>query len=462
MFNCIIPIVVVQMVKLTFYGGVGEIGGNKILLEDKRTRIFFDFGQSFSFGADYFTGWLGPRSVNGLGDYFELGLLPRIRGLYAERLLASTDLDYAKPEFDAVFLSHAHFDHIDHIRFLDPEIPVHLGAGTKLFLQCMEETSGSCGYGEHRYRTFRTGNKIEVDDITVEPFHVDHSIPAAYGFLIDTSEGTVAYTGDLRVHGPRRDMTEEFVARAREREPVALICEGTRMVEAENRQNYSEPEVESLSTEIVSSTDKAVFVTHYSRDMDRFRSFHNVAKKCARNIVISPKTAHLLSKLVEDRRLSFPDPLKDENILVYYRRKKSGKFDESDYYVWERKFMDKMVTHDFVSKNQRKLIIDLEFYQFAELIDIQPETGSHFIHSMSEPFSEEDIEDGVMRNWLDHFGLHFHQLHASGHLTRDQLVALIKLIRPSRIFPVHTENPQLFKKISENVKIVRAGEKYAL
>jgi len=58
------------MVKLTFYGGVNEIGGNKILLEHRKTRIFLDFGQSFTFGTDYFTGWLGPRPVNGLGDYF--------------------------------------------------------------------------------------------------------------------------------------------------------------------------------------------------------------------------------------------------------------------------------------------------------------------------------------------------------------------------------------------------------
>ena len=33
---------------LTFYGGVNEIGGNKILLEDKDTRVFLDFGKSFS------------------------------------------------------------------------------------------------------------------------------------------------------------------------------------------------------------------------------------------------------------------------------------------------------------------------------------------------------------------------------------------------------------------------------
>jgi ribonuclease J len=55
-----------RMVKLTFYGGVNQIGGNKILLEDRKTRVFFDFGQSFTFGADYFMGWLAPRAGNGL------------------------------------------------------------------------------------------------------------------------------------------------------------------------------------------------------------------------------------------------------------------------------------------------------------------------------------------------------------------------------------------------------------
>jgi len=169
-----------------------------------------------------------------------------------------------------------------------------------------------------------------------------------------------------------------------------------------------------------------------------------------------------LSKLVSDKRLSFPDPIKDENILVYYRRKKSGRFDERDYYVWERKFMDKMVNHEFVHKNQREVLMDLGFNQFAELIDIRPDAGSHFIHSMSEPFSEEDIEDAVMHNWLDHFGMQFHQLHASGHMNRNQLTDFINYVKPKRIFPVHTENQQLFKKISNKAQTIKRGKEYEI
>jgi ribonuclease J len=450
------------MVKLRFYGGVNEIGGNKILLEDRKTKVFFDFGQSFSFGADYFTGWLGPRAINGVGDYFAFNLLPRVSGLYSKEMLSSTDFPYAEPEVNAVFLSHAHFDHVTHIQFLDPKIPIYVGVGTKLLMESMEETSCFCDYGEHVCHKFRTKDKIKIDDITVEPVHVDHSIPAAYGFVVHTSEGAVVYTGDLRMHGPRKDLTEDFMEEAKACEPIALICEGTRMVDVEKRKNYSEDQVKQLTDNVVSSTNEMVFAMRYSRDLDRFRSFYEVAKKNGRQIVISPKTAYLLSKLLDDEHLNLPDPLKDNCILVYYKRKKSGVFDERDYYSWERKFMNKMVTHDFVHKNQSKLLMDLDFYQFTELIDIKPNPGSPFVHSMSEPFSEEDIEDEVMHNWIDHFEMHFHQLHASGHMNKEELVQTINHIQPKRVFPVHTENQQLFKEYCNNVQVLERETEYLL
>jgi ribonuclease J len=450
------------MVILTFYGGVSEIGGNKILLIDGDTGIFLDFGQSFNFGTSFFTGWLAPRKINGLRDYFEFDLLPRLKGLYSLEQLKTTDLPYTKPRIDAVFLSHAHFDHINHIEFLDSEIPVYLGEGTKLFLEAMEETSSFCDYGKHRFQTFRTGDRITIQDIVVEPIHVDHSIPAAYGFLIHTSEGTIAYTGDLRAHGPRKDMTQQFIEKARASEPVAMICEGTRVVEFEKRRNYSEGQVLELSNEIASSTKKIVFATHYSRDMDRLRTFYTTAKNNDRKMVVSPKTAHLLGRLVEDTRLDLPNPIKDENVQVYYKRKKTGEFDEKDYFVWEREFLDKKATYKSIQENQGKLIMDLDFYQFGELIDINPHPGSHFIHSMSEPFSEEDIEDQVMHNWLDHFQMQFHQLHASGHMNKSQILNMINYIKPERVFPIHTENQDLFEAAGSTVQAIAYGKEYML
>jgi mRNA degradation ribonuclease J1/J2 len=85
---------------------------------------------------------------------------------------------------------------------------------------------------------------------------------------------------------------------------------------------------------------------------------------------------------------------------------------------------------------------------------------------MSEPFSEEDIEDTVMHNWLDHFKLRFHQVHASGHMSKDQLIGMVKEINPKQAFPVHTENAELFKKFMGNasgqVLLVEKFKEYQL
>ena len=63
---------------------------------------------------------------------------------------------------------------------------------------------------------------------------------------------------------------------------------------------------------------------------------------------------------------------------------------------------------------------------------------------MSEPFSEDDVDDAVLHRWLEHFGLSYHQMHASGHCSMTELTDVIRTIGPRTVFPVHTEHPEAF------------------
>jgi ribonuclease J len=57
-----VKIVVKEGTTLTFYGGVDEIGGNKILLQDRGTRVFFDFGMSFAMKKQFYSPpFLSPK-----------------------------------------------------------------------------------------------------------------------------------------------------------------------------------------------------------------------------------------------------------------------------------------------------------------------------------------------------------------------------------------------------------------
>ena len=60
------------MIKLSFYGGVNESGGNKIPLEDGDTRIFLDFGMSFNKQAAYWAEYMTPRKLNGTWTLYNL------------------------------------------------------------------------------------------------------------------------------------------------------------------------------------------------------------------------------------------------------------------------------------------------------------------------------------------------------------------------------------------------------
>jgi len=105
-------------VKIEILGGEKEIGGNKILVEHKGTRILLDFGMSFGQAGKYFSEFLQPRKGAALTDFFELGLLPDKKGFYRQDYLDHMDRPKEEREVDAVFLSHAHADHAQYIHFL--------------------------------------------------------------------------------------------------------------------------------------------------------------------------------------------------------------------------------------------------------------------------------------------------------------------------------------------------------
>jgi ribonuclease J len=428
-----------QKTTLTFYGGVDEIGGNKILLKDRDTKVFFDFGMSFAMKKLFYSPpFLSPKTGKSLQEF---GILPRLDGVYK--------FDEKKPDIDAIFISHGHLDHSAYLSFVKREIPVYCGETTLTILRAQSEMRRAdleFDIEDLSFKTFRTGTKIHVDNLEVEPVHVDHSVPGAYGFVIQTSNGAVVYTGDFRQHGAKCEMTNDFIEKARDAEPSAVVTEATNMTGASVS---SEAEVENKLDSIVKQADGIVLAEFAHADVDRLNSFFRVAKKNQRCLAISQKQAYLLKALCDDKGLNLPD-LGDESILIFRKSK-------STRYKWEeqieKQYPDKVKNAFELSKQQCKVVLAMSFYDLEELVDLQPNPGSCYVLSASEPFNEEmEIDFGRLINWLQHYGLPQYHIHVSGHIMPLQLKSALKDINASTIFPVHTENAELFIKFIRNIR----------
>ena len=441
--------------KVTFLGGVREIGGNKIIVEDGGDRILLDFGRSFSDRTkDYYVNYLSPRGSSYTKDLLEFGLLPRVEGLYDPVDLDGTGLKERTPFVRGLFLSHPHTDHVQYIDLLDPRIPLHVGKVTKTVLDVMATTGKSWKPGEKSWSLFQDGKGVKVGSLEVVPYPVDHSIPGAYGFLVHTSEGCLVYTGDFREHGPRASETRTFLDAAAKEKPVAMLSEGTRLG-PDKRKEFTEEQVGTEASQVLRRSRNIALATCYPRDVDRLVSLYEAARASQRDFVVSTRTAYLLKQVAPHAKLRAPIPGKSPGLLVYDRQlQKTGR--------WEREFLDDALTCDQVAKRGKGVLLQLDLWQFPELIDIRPPKGSPFIHSMSEPFSEEDVEDEVMRRWLDHFGMPLHQLHASGHCSGAELLETVKDVKPKTLFPIHTEHPEAFQGNGINVELPEVGKSYAL
>ncbi len=483
------------MTKLTFYGGAGEIGGNKFLLEEGGAKVYLDFGEPFDFGSEYLypEKYLDLRDADGLAPHFELGLMPKTKRLYSEEMLKHTDLPYEKPDVDAVFISHHHSDHVGELKYLDPSIAVHMGHGTKAIMDAYAYLYPSFGkYGEHDCRTFGSGDRIDVKGLCFRPIHVEHSTPGAYGYVIERDGGNIVFTGDLRMHGQASEMTEEFVKEAEKANPAVMLCEGTRMPvpgEEKEEKNYTEEQVRKKVCSVIEDSKGLVFAHFAMSNVDRFRSIWDACCDCGRKLVIDPRYAYILDIMKREGIDWVPDTRDD--LCMYYKLNSKGDWDEQayqgvfrDYYgpelddswfnvtktgnrrrktgMWrcESDMGANNVTFKELRENPKDYVLFINFNKLMEMVHLQPEKAD-YIYSSSEHFleGEENLKmKRIMMNWLGHFGVKLWKAHCSGHAAPSDIKRMVKRVKPDTVVPIHTLNPEIFKDFHGDVRVVEKNQ----
>ncbi len=477
-----------QKVKITLLGGVNEVGGNMVFLEDfhYNVRIFLDFGINIKKFNEYYDRDEEPNSIE---ELWRLNLLPEGKEVFIENLYTKTHfkknqkrinnskaeekpiLEDPQSNLDGILISHPHKDHFFGLSFVNRNIPIHAGEVTKKIILAFHESSKLSirnNYSGLNWKPFRTGDTIEIKEMKIIPFHVDHSIPAAYGFIIESSAGLIVYSGDFRMHGPLSWMTHEFIKKINEmklntlikqnnighiqkhtpNKIKALLCEGTRIhkgtIESERIVKRN------LKTLFKNIPFDFILVKYDRIDWDRFRTFSNIAKHHEWKYIITEKDAYfyyLLNRGAKYKTMKNPNILNDEHLYILINR--------NVRYNWQKKIRRIMFKynkqHRFLEYNELRQLKGKFFlyitYLSNFLIDkLNPNLKGIFISSSIDPYAEE-FYDNTKRiiNILKDLGIPSYRIHASGHAMPHDLIKFVKEIAPQFLIPIHTEHPNFFK-----------------
>lgn len=484
-------------VKLTFLGGVDQVGGNAVLLEDTGfgVKILLDFGLNIGQYYEHYKRGFSPQSSE---ELIKFGLLPAptipvINNLYRSSIKSAeiTDKTSSSNEsmesLDGIVISHPHKDHYGGLPYINRAIPVYLGAVTKKIILALAESEKPAVENDFKgiiWKEFRTGENILIKQLLIVPVHVDHSVPASYGFIIYSSQGPLVYTGDFRCHGPLASMTQDFITEMLTHKSFLeflssnprpdyealhkktagkirlLLCEGTKIHKG---QIESEAVVGERITQLLETQVFQFCLVKYDRtDWDRFRTYSEMAKKYGWNFIISERDAYFYYLLNQDERYATmrnPNLLTDDHILIIkdgnallnwkslirstvYKAKKGDRFLEwSDLLSLDGNFL-LYITH---LSEELKMVLSKQTWGRGVFISTSIDQYTEEIYDNTQKLSSQLLQ----------WGIPCYQLHASGHANSHELITIVDRIKPEIVIPIHTDVPQMFKKLfsSDHTKV---------
>ncbi|MCI5714965.1 MAG: ribonuclease J [Firmicutes bacterium] len=397
--------------KISFLGGVGEIGKNMIAVEYGNDMIVIDAGLTF------------PSDD-----------MPGID-------LIIPDANYLvqnKDRIKGIIVTHGHEDHIGAIPYLLQNVNVPIYA-TRLTCALIENKLKEHKKIKAKLISIKPKQVLKLGVFSIEVIKVTHSIGGAVGFAITTPAGTYFHTGDFKLDYTPIDNEVMDLARLSElgKKGVLLLTADSTNAERPGF-SISEAKVGKTLDNIFSQNkQKRIIVATFASNIYRVQQLLNIAEKYGRKVAFSGRsminvceTASKLGDLKFNKGniidITRVDKYPDNEICIL----STGTQGEA------RSALTRMAEGDFnkIEIGDNDLII---------------------LSSSAIPGNEKAINNVI--NLLYKKGAEviyesLAEVHTSGHANQEELKTIHALLKPKFFMPVHGE----FRHLKAHANIAEA------
>jgi len=388
-----------KKIKISFLGGVGEIGKNMTCIEYGEDMIIVDAGLTFpdmeeTPGIEYI-----------IPDYsYVLANKSKLRG---------------------VFVTHGHEDHIGALPFLLKDVQTTV-YGSPLALGILESKLKEMKLPEYSLKTVEDREVVTAGKLTVEFIRVTHSIAGSYALAIGTPKGKIFMTGDFKIDhtpidGRHTDLTR--IARLGEEGALLMMQDSTNV----ERPGYSMSEsnvFKALDTIFNQHKNRRIIVATFASNVHRVQQIINCAVLHGRKVALAGRSlVKIVDLAYELGELHYP-----EGTLIDID--KISKYDLDELCV--------ICTGTQGEPTSALTRMSADDFPKLEICDYD----TVIMSASAIPGNEKtifNVINNLSKRGADVIYQTLSEIHSSGHANREELKMMFALIKPKFFIPVHGE-----------------------
>ena len=333
-----------------------------------------------------------------------------------------------KDRLEAIFVTHAHEDHLGAIAFLLDQVDAQVYA-RNFTAEIIRRKVRSRGFEGVPIREIGAN----LEDVSVGPFKVQflpvsHSVPESSALVIETPAGRLIHTGDFKIDdhpflGGRLDLdTWSDVARDG---LTALVCDSTNVFST--HQSRSEASVGPELVRLMNRADGAVAATTFASNIARLKQLAEAGIESGRSVVLLGRAINeMIEAALDTGTISdFPQTIMPEDCRSVPRQNLLMLATGSQGEI-------RAASSQLASGNYRGIRLSRgdTFLFSSKTIPGNEKAVARIMNALSE-LGVEVIDDSA--------GIY----HVSGHANRPDLTALHTRLKPDILIPMHGEHRHL-------------------